>query len=526
MSTLPQRQYGILITIGLAVVAAAIAGVVLFTSSKASEVDLTTAELVPANAGIYVAFNTDLSSSQWVAAFKLIERLGEDDPEGQLKDGAEESGVDWEKDIAPFLGGNAAIYLLGFDIESFSVQGAAIVKCKDAKRALEVIQEQAGGDFETETYGGVEYLLGPGMVVARIGDHLVLAMDPVSMEEVIDVSRGKEESLADVADFKSLRDELTKNFLAMVYMDAGSLAEGVLGGAEFKDALEASGAGDLALKPGAMVIGAKDEGFEFQAAAVGEAGQMSPMLQPRQPKFAAMVPADVSIFFSTTNIAQTWEKVRAESGDDLDEMFRDQGYRDMEDALRSAGEEIGLENVEELISLFTGEMSVAAWFTSTREEDVQVAVLADVADAAEAKRVLDTVIVSSGASAGGAKPRTEKVNGVDVTFVTDSDGMELGYAVKDKMVVFGTAKATRAIIANDFGPNLAGAANYQKSVKQMPTALGTFGYFDLATLLRLTEGGVPVNLDDAEKALQGTIFNMVDERGVVRVSGVITIAEK
>ncbi len=270
MSTLPRRQYGILVTVGLAVVAAAIGGAVLFTSSRASDVNLTTASLVPADAGIYAAFNTSLSSSQWAAAFKLVQRLGAEDPERQLRDGARDSGVDWGKDVAPFLGGNAAVYLRGFSIGNFSVQGAAIIRCKDAKRALEVVMEQSGIDFEKESYSGIDYFSGQGMLVGRIGDHLVLAMDPASMEEVIDVSRGKAPALAGVAEFKSLRDELTGNFLAFVYMDAGSLADGIFGGdAELKDALRKSGAGGLALKPGAAVIGAKGEGFEFHLLALG-----------------------------------------------------------------------------------------------------------------------------------------------------------------------------------------------------------------------------------------------------------------
>ncbi|MEP6870858.1 MAG: DUF3352 domain-containing protein [Anaerolineaceae bacterium] len=519
-----QRQYGILITLGLAVVAAAIGGVVLFTSGRASEVDLTTAKLAPSDPALYVAFNTDLSSSQWVSAFKLIERLGAANPEKRLKDTLFDGGVDWEKDVAPFLGGNAALYVRGFSISDLSLQGAAIVKCKDAKRALQVVQDQSGLDFTEQRYSGVTYFDGGGMFLARIGDHLVLAMDDPSMREVIDVSTGKKASLASVSDFKSLRDELTTNFLVFVYMDANSFADGIFGGdAALKDALKASGAGDLALKPGAAVIGAKGQGFEFQAAAVGKAGDVSPMLLPRVPKFAAMVPSDVSIFFSTTNLAQTWKAVKTNSKTEMDQFFRDQGqYRNLDEALKAAGQEIGLKNIEELVNLFSGEMSVAAWFPSMDRDLAQAVVVADVADSANARKVIDSVIASSARS----KPRNETVNGVQMTFVVDDSGDELGYAILDSYMVFGTAKAARAVVAQDFGPNLAGAAKYQKTVKELPTALGTFAYFDVANLLRLTSGGIPVDLDEAEKVLQGAIVNFVEERGVARVSAVITIAEK
>jgi hypothetical protein len=47
MSILPQRQYGLYITLGLAVVGAIVAGVILITSGQASETDLSSARYVP-----------------------------------------------------------------------------------------------------------------------------------------------------------------------------------------------------------------------------------------------------------------------------------------------------------------------------------------------------------------------------------------------------------------------------------------------------------------------------------------------
>ena len=48
---------------------------------------------------------------------------------------------------------------------------------------------------------------------------------------------------------------------------------------------------------------------------------------------------------------------------------------------------------------------------------------------------------------------------------------------------------------------------------------------DLAKLLRLAEGGVPADLSKAERALSGFIINAVDERGVVRLSGILTVED-
>ena len=66
-------------------VGVAVALVFFFSSSSASGVNLTSAALVPADTALYVGINTDLESSQWVASFTLLERLGVDDPKGSAK---------------------------------------------------------------------------------------------------------------------------------------------------------------------------------------------------------------------------------------------------------------------------------------------------------------------------------------------------------------------------------------------------------------------------------------------------------
>jgi hypothetical protein len=67
----PSKTHGLPITVGLVAVAAVVGGAILFTSGRASEVNLTTASLVPEDAGVYFALNTDLTSSEWVNTFRL-----------------------------------------------------------------------------------------------------------------------------------------------------------------------------------------------------------------------------------------------------------------------------------------------------------------------------------------------------------------------------------------------------------------------------------------------------------------------
>jgi hypothetical protein len=152
----PGKTLGLSITGALVAVAAVVGGAIWYTSGKASDVNLTTASLVPEDAGFYFALNTDLTSSQWVSTFNLAERLGQDDPEEQLKDTADEVDIDWDDDVAPFLGGNAAVFVRGIDINDFNAQGAVILKCTDAEAALEVLDDQVGLGDEEE-YERTEY---------------------------------------------------------------------------------------------------------------------------------------------------------------------------------------------------------------------------------------------------------------------------------------------------------------------------------------------------------------------------------
>ncbi len=525
MSTLPRRQYGVFVTIALAVIGAAVAGFVLFASGKASDVDLTTAKLTPGDAGLYFALNTDLSSSQWVAMFDLIERLGQEDPRDELERGVEdEGGLDWEEDVAPFLGGNAAFYLKAADINTFDFRGAVIVRCKDAKKALAIVMDQSGEDFDSDDYHGQQYHIGASgeMYLANVDGHLVVASDEQSMFDVLDAAQGRTKSLADSQDFKSLRDELTKNFIGFLYFNSEQFAGDFFGDDEaVRTAINSAGAGDLAFKPMALVFGAKDAGFEAHAAALGKPGVLSPMLAPRESHFAKVVPGDTAVFFSTAGLAQTFDEVVKRARDEIDDAIAaDSPYSSLEEALREAGRPLGLRSVEEIIDLFSGETAVAAWFPTGDSNAPEGLLLAQVKDAAHARAVVEALVRE-----GGSKTRTEKVNGVDMVTVDDPGSDRPGaYAITADSLLIGTVEGVRKTLERQ-GAVLAEMKSYRASIAQLETSLGTYAYLNLNAILRLRENGVPEELDEATRVLDGLIINLVSERDVVRLSGAVSIGK-
>jgi hypothetical protein len=514
-------KFGLAITVALAALAAVVGGAILITSGRASEVNLTTASLVPEDAGAYFALNTDLSSGQWVNTFRLAERLGADDPKNELKDGASSAELDWEDDVAPFLGGNAAVFVRGLSISDISAQGAVILRCKDSKRALKVIEEQ-GGKGEEGEYGGVEYFQTEAEdgFVARIDEHLVIAFDEDSLHAVIDVHNGKTRSLASTDGFKRLRDELTGNFLAFVYLDTENLVgDFILDDPVVKAALEESGAGDAAFKPAGWVIGAKKDGFEFQAASIADSGVVGPMIAPRKSNLVKYVPADAAIFFSTVDIAKTWDAVLKDAGPKIDEAVREQSdYDDLDDAMRAAGEQLGIRSLEDVIQLLNGETALAAWFPDGDQDHPEGVLLAEV-DQAKAKDLLTKMANSSPQGS-----RTQTVAGTEMTVFRDEGGEEGAFAFKDGNLLLGTKAAVVKVLENT-DPPLGSLKRYTQTIDEMPTSLGTYAFLNMSTILRLAEGGVPADLDEAERALSGLIINVVDERGVFRLSGILTVED-
>lgn len=522
MSRISRPALGVGITVVLAVVAGVIAFVVLGSSSKASEVNLTSARLVPADSGFYFALNSDLSSEQWVAAFDLAKRMGEKDPEGQLKD--DPAGIDWEKDVEPFLGGNLAVFVRTIDVTNADFQGGIVIKCKDGKRCLEVFESQSGGDFEDAQYAGVTYHAGSGgffsVYAALIDGHLVLTYDEDSMHAVIDVSQGKEKSLATVSDFQQLRDQLTKHFLGFFYVSTGDLAgDFFLNDPAIRKALDSSGTGDMVFKPMAMVFGAEKRGFEYHAASVSDPGVVSPLLAPRTSRFAKVVPGDTAVFVSTTNVAKTWHDSIDAARAQIDEAIAKEGeYRTLDDALRAAGSEIGLRDVSEVIDLLTGETAVAAWFPGGSKDNAEGVLLFEIQDEAKARGVLDRIFA---AEAKGA-PRNEQAGSVKLTVIKNADGDEVAYAITDGYAAVGSKAAVAATVGRKDAP-LSELGIYQRATADQK--LGSFAFFNLQKLTQLSEGGVPPVLDEATKALQGLIINAVNDGGLARVSGLVTIKE-
>lgn len=523
-----RRQIQIGVGVMLAVVAALVAGVIVAAASRSGKsTDVTNTRLVPADAAIYIGVNTDLTSDQWVSAFRLVQRLGEKDPQGALHDAAtNQADLDWKNDVTPFLGGDAGIFLRNISLSGDGTDVGVVFRTKDAARALatvERLEQKSGGKLRNGSHNGQSYRYDADQhtYVARIDSYLVITASEQTLFDVFDVRAGKKAALSSDASFKSSRAGVGGSFLAFAYLNSKQVVDSLASGNDsFQQLLSDVPNSKTAFQPVAMALRAKGNAFSFESAQTvsGKNGQTAAPLQARDSHFAKLVPADTMIFVSTSGIAQTWDQAVKQNRAQLDDAVRQTGqYTSLDDALQSAGSAVGLPSAEDAIRIFNGETAVAVSFPGNKTDNPNVLVLAEVSDQQKAKDLLAKIVAGE-----TVKPRTERVGGTEMTVLANSSsGESFAFAVKDGYAAFGTTASLRAMLEGK-RDTLGGSDGYKATVADMPTRLGTFAYLDLAALIEMS-GQAPSELDNISGALKGLIINVVQDRGAARFSGTMTI---
>ena len=505
----------------LAVVAVVVTAGVLYLGRRGAEAtEFSAARLVPADAPLFVGLDTDFTPPQWVAAFNHARALGEADPEGRLRKLVlDEGNLDWERDVAPFLGGDAALYLRSIDIEAGLPGMAFIVRCADVVRAQAVIEEQAGANLVTERHEGVEYrtgLDGEGEegFLARLDDYLVIATDRETLFAVMDVDAGRAPSLADAPDYAKLRKELAPDLLIYSYMHAGRLAEmgmDALAGSGF--ALGQPGAG--LTEAGAAAIGftARTGAFELRSVGPPTTGAAAEPLAARTSRFVKLVPAGTMLFATTHGI----DGSGLDSLGSLEDLGLGGGVDGPGGPLAGLDLPVAPDDLLALLALTRGELAVAASADAGLDKP-QAVLLAEVRDEAAARRLLDRIIPT----AAGTRPRAQTVNGVPM-YVVDSPLGELAYAVTAGFFAVGTLDSVRSALAPD--RKLEDSAAYQRALLEIDTSLGSYLYVDVQAVLQAFEEQLSPEGRTASRAVRSLVINAVQEGGVSRLIAALVVQE-
>ena len=148
----------------------------------------------------------------------------------ELQDDFEdETGIDFETELAPWIGPDASAAFIDYDARREEVIAAATISVRDADAArnfldqwLDYMEDTEGADFDTDSYKNFRLWVDEGgyQVYGLSKDLLVFATTESGFREVADAILGDaDRSLADTEKFQAARAALPQRRFASAFLD-------------------------------------------------------------------------------------------------------------------------------------------------------------------------------------------------------------------------------------------------------------------------------------------------------------------
>jgi hypothetical protein len=190
--------------------------------------------MAPGDADLFATVFLDPSATQKVNLLQLAHRFpgAQTDADlehkiAQLLDrGLQDSGLSYESDVKPWLGGQASIELRFPD--GAEPTGAALIASRDdaaAQKALDKARTHlTGGAWSRRAHDGVTEWIDTPAGSSHAGgyailNHTVVLGDPAGIDEVIDVVHGHHAAIRGSADYTRTLATLPSDRLAYLYVD-------------------------------------------------------------------------------------------------------------------------------------------------------------------------------------------------------------------------------------------------------------------------------------------------------------------
>ena len=191
------------------------------------------ATLAPATAPVFIDFTIRPEGATKTNIEELAKNLAGIDDLGdlivtELENSASDDGeeLDFEKEVEPWLGERAGLFLQEYEEEDFEGYGAAI-QAEDEDEAREFVDRQTENSdesFEDGSYEGVDFKVQEDETTIGVFDgFVVFAEDEAIFKSMVDASEG--ENLAGEEAFTSAMGEVPDESAADVFVDIGGLIE-------------------------------------------------------------------------------------------------------------------------------------------------------------------------------------------------------------------------------------------------------------------------------------------------------------
>jgi Protein of unknown function (DUF3352) len=274
-------------------------------------------QLVPSDASVYVSAFINPSNGQKSSLRDLLgkfesapssDELG-DEIADLLDDALEGSGLTYRRDVEPWLGRQAAVFVTDFTFMGRDEPvAAALVETDDTDATLRAVERAA--DFtdmegETRTYKGIEYsFYADERAAVGIVEEFLVAGTENALKAVVDVSAGAD-SLASDGRYQRAVEPLADDYIGSFYFDVDQLVEQALAQV---DPPEMEGFESLPLDvvgPVAGVGGVTEESAWFEASAEIRDATLRASLAPTE--LLPAMPADAWLAAGGSDVGRSFE---------------------------------------------------------------------------------------------------------------------------------------------------------------------------------------------------------------------------
>lgn len=189
-----------------------------------------TAKLAPASSFLYAEVSLDPSGSQEAGMRSILGDLpGSGPPEQRLNDlfkqasKSSKSGVDFEKDVKPWLGDKGAVFVAPPAAGAKDPAWAVVVATSDESKAKDAIKRIREPGDRDATYNGADYVVDKDGDAGGVVDGFFVSGSEAGFKAAVDA--GKNGTLSGSDRYKQATKDVSDERVALVYEDVGGLVQ-------------------------------------------------------------------------------------------------------------------------------------------------------------------------------------------------------------------------------------------------------------------------------------------------------------
>jgi hypothetical protein len=459
---------------------------------EATQTTLSGAEMVPADAPLFLTVDTDLESEQWQTAQDLLDKFpGRDRLLNELKEGLAEDEVDFERDVRPVIGPELSVVWLDIENEDTFV---GFMQPKDEAKLNALLEK---GDEP--------------LVHAKIGDWTAFA----ESEQVLERFRRAQgrEKLSDSDAYEEAVQSLPEEALFKLYFGGPQVRSAIEKGLAEEGIPEGFSRRFGDFRSAAVALTAESGGVRVEADVVGGSESDFETYEPQLPE---ELPAGALLYLSFANLDDPARQVLA-AIDDFVPNFDEQR--------RQAEQAFGFSVENDLLPLLENEGAFAIY----PAQPLPSFVFALAGDEAKAVQLMDKLgaLLALGGEGG---VREEQVQGITLKQI-QIEGTSIFYAALDGLFVASNTRSGVLDAAGD-GPRLADDEIYQAALEGADAEGGTIGF-----LYGNLKDGLPYVFDFAEEEgetvpavarenvepLESVVFSTTQDGNRFEISGFLAI---